>query len=202
MKDWVMEYVRMHNNAGTVPTTYKYFCFLMKLWELKHIKDFHMPMRVKDMICRMILASVGSHQQGCNRPRKIQIIERLGGPLITDAFVGVCCNPLKKLCQKVKRHLIDSKASTKFKDIAYDGWVRSEYHRFPFNDAICARIIRPDWNPPVNVVDRWVEICMTEMWKQTQGSKVVCLKTLCLEAGPKAFDQLKAYVDNAYWEMP
>jgi hypothetical protein len=61
--------------------------------------------------------------------------------------VGVCCNPLKKLLQRVKKHLIDSKASTKFKDIAYDGWVRSEYHRFPFNDAICARIIRPDWNP-------------------------------------------------------
>jgi hypothetical protein len=35
--------------------------------------------------------------------------------------VGVCCNPLKMLLQRVKKHLIDSKASTKFKDIAYDG---------------------------------------------------------------------------------
>ena len=56
MKDWVMEYAQMHNNAGTVPTTCTYFCFLMKLWELKHIKDFHMPMRVNNVICRIILA--------------------------------------------------------------------------------------------------------------------------------------------------
>ena len=197
-----MEYVQMHNNTGSVPPVCDYFCSVLRLWELRHLKDFHMPFRVKNAICLMVLASVGSHQQGSNRPRKIQLIEGLGGPLITDAFVGVCCNPLKKLCQRVKRHLIDSKASTKFKDIAYDGWVRSQYHRFPYNDAICAKIVGPDWNPPVNVVERWVEICMSEMWRQTQGSKVVCLKTLCLETGPKALEQLKAYVDNAHWVIP
>ena len=61
--------------------------------------------------------------------------------------MGVCCNPLKKLLQRVKRHLIDSKASTKFKDVAYDGWMRSEYHRFPINDAICARTLGPTGTP-------------------------------------------------------
>ena len=31
MRDWIMEYVQMYNNAGTVPTTCTYFCSLMKL---------------------------------------------------------------------------------------------------------------------------------------------------------------------------
>ena len=57
----------------------------------------------------MILAAVGSHQHGSNRARRIQVIEGIHGLLITDAYVGVCCNPLKKLCQRVKKHLIDSK---------------------------------------------------------------------------------------------
>ena len=60
MKDWVMEYVQTHKKARTVPTTSAYFCSLMNIWELKHIKDFHMPMRVKNVICRMVLASVGA----------------------------------------------------------------------------------------------------------------------------------------------
>ena len=151
------------------------YCSLMKFWEQKHLRGHLVPLRVRNVICTMILATVGSHQHGSNRARRIQVVEGLRGLLITDAFVGVCCNPLKKLCQRVKKHLMDSKGSTKFKDTDYNGWVRSLYDRFPCNGAVCAKIIRPDWNPPTNVVERWIAICMEEMWKLPQGPKVVCL---------------------------
>ena len=38
---------------------------------------------------------------------------------------------------------------------------------------------------------------MEEIWKLPQGPKVVCLKPLCIDAGPQAADQLKAYVHKA-----
>ena len=57
----------------------------------------------------MILGSLGSHEEGERRARQIYVIKYALGPLVTDAYVGVCCNPLKKLCQRVKKHLIDSK---------------------------------------------------------------------------------------------
>ena len=50
----------------------------------------------------MILASLGSHEEVEGRARQVYVIKDALGPLITDAYVGVCCKSLQKLCAKVK----------------------------------------------------------------------------------------------------
>ena len=67
----------------------------MKFWEQKHLKGYHVPLRVKNTIQTMILAAVGSHQHGSNRARRIQVVEGIHGLLITDAYVGCAATPYR-----------------------------------------------------------------------------------------------------------
>ena len=201
MKDQIMSFVKEYNTSGPTPPHCNTFCAHLKLWELKNLKKYKIANTPRDVICTMILASLGGQEVGNNRSRAVQPVDFLLGPLVTDAYVGVCCKSLQKLCQSVKRNLLEEKSKNKkdtpFRDIAYDGWVQPRYSGYPFNGAVCENITRAEWDPPINVVERWVDICMAQMWEQPKRPKVICLKVLRLDVGPQAIDQLKSYVDDA-----
>jgi hypothetical protein len=78
----------------------------LKLWELKKNPNFRPERFVRETICKMILASVGSHEEKQRRARQVYVLKDVLGPLITDGFVGVCCKSLQKLCAKVKAEML------------------------------------------------------------------------------------------------
>ena len=148
MKDLIMEYVRTHNSTGTAPPRCNNFCKHLMLWELKTVRKFKVANTIRDAICNMVVATLGGHEKGSNRTRAIVDIGPIYGPLVTDAYVGVCCKSLQKFCQNVKKNILEAKGSTIFKDAAFDGWVQPIYDDYPFNGAVCANITRPERNPP------------------------------------------------------
>ena len=89
----------------------------------------------------MILASLGSHEEGERRSRQIYVIKDAYGPLVTDAYVGVCCKSLQKLCAKVKACMLRSPESTQMRDTTFDGLVSSNYHEFIDSPDVCERIV-------------------------------------------------------------
>ena len=78
----------------------------MQLWELKKNPNFRPERFVRKTICKMILASAGSHEEKQRRAREVYVLKDVLGPLITDGFVGVCCKSLQKLCNKVKADVL------------------------------------------------------------------------------------------------
>ena len=61
---------------------------------------------MRETICKMILASVGSNEEKQRRARQVYVLKDVLGPVITDGFVGVCCKSLQKLCAKVKAEML------------------------------------------------------------------------------------------------
>jgi len=47
--------------------------------------------------------------------------------MITDAFEGVCCKFLQKLCYRVKKCKIKYQEVMKVRYTTYEGWVSSNY---------------------------------------------------------------------------
>ena len=104
----------------------------------------------------MILASLGSQEEGGRRARQIYVIKDALGPLITDAYVGVCCKSLQKLCAKVKVSMLRTQENTHVRNSAFDGLVSSDYQKYVNSPGVCERIVDPQWDPPTLVVARWV----------------------------------------------
>ena len=104
----------------------------------------------------MVLASLGSHEEGERRARQIYVIKDALGPLVTDAYVGVCCKSLQKLCAKVKMSMLKTQENTQVRNTAFDGLVSSDYQNFVNNPVVCERIVDPQWDPPTLAVARWV----------------------------------------------
>jgi hypothetical protein len=104
----------------------------------------------------MVLASLGSHEEGERRARQIYVIKDALGPLVTDAYVGVCCKSLQKLCAKVKMSMLRTQENTRAKITAFDGLVSSDYQNYVNNPVVCERIVDPQWDPPTLAVARWV----------------------------------------------
>ena len=78
----------------------------MQLWELKKSPNFRPKRFVRETICKMILASAGSHEEKQRRARQVYVLKDVLGPVITDGFVGVCCKSLQKLCAKLKAEML------------------------------------------------------------------------------------------------
>ena len=104
----------------------------------------------------MVLASLGSHEEGERRARQIYVIKDALGPLVTDAYVGVCCKSLQKLCAKVKTSMLRTQENTQVKNKTFDGLVSSDYQNYVNNPVVCERIVDPKWDPPTLAVARWV----------------------------------------------
>ena len=65
---------------------------------------------------------------------------------------------MKKICGILKRHFLDdgvSEAGAR-RNHTFDGMVLPGYSRYPLNAEACANIVRRAWNPPTEVVRRWV----------------------------------------------
>ena len=65
-----------------------------QLEELRKKPDFRPERFVRETICKMILASVGSHEEKQRRARQVYVLKDVLGPLVTDGFVGVCCKSI------------------------------------------------------------------------------------------------------------
>ena len=66
---------------------------------------------------------------------------------------------------------------------------------YPFNTEACANITRRNWNPPANVMKRWIELCMTATWTHTGLSRVTCLEPLDIHQDQLTLMNMKAYVE-------
>ena len=100
--------------------------------------------------------------------------------VIADAFVGVCCTSLKKILNILKRKCLDdgvSEAGAR-RNHSYDCMVLPSYSRYPYNAEACANIVRRAWNPPTEVMRRWIELCRPAGWSRSGLSRLICLDPL------------------------
>ena len=80
------------------PSGCKTICKSLKLQELLDDKNYQMERLPKETLCTMILAGLGTQEEGSRKARQVFVIQDELGPLITDGYVGVCC---KKTLQKL-----------------------------------------------------------------------------------------------------
>ena len=111
------------------------------LWEMKSNKSYRLEPFARETICKMILASLGSHEEGERRARQAYVIKDALGPLVTDAYVGVCCKYLQKLCAKVKACTLRSPGNNRMRDTTFDGLVSSNYLKYANSPDVCERIV-------------------------------------------------------------
>ena len=115
--------------------------------------------------------------------------------VITDTFVGVCCSSLKKICGILKRHCLGGgePAPRTSRNTEYDNLVMPCYRRFPSNTEACANITRRDWNPPLEVVRRWAELCFPEGWSHRGLTRLLCLAPLNFQQYGSPLEALRVY---------
>ena len=95
---------------------------------------------MKCLVSTMILASLGSRAVGYAQTRHIRVVNDTHAPIITDAFVGVCCKSMQKLCIDAKQSMLCDERGVKpvTRDTKYDGVVQPQYQRYPSNPLACA----------------------------------------------------------------
>ena len=49
------------------------------------------------------------------------------------------------------------------RDTTYDARVTPNYQEYVDSPGVCASITESSWDPPSNVVQRWVSLCMAEI---------------------------------------
>ena len=116
--------------------------------------------------------------------------------IITEGYVGVCCSSLKKLCGVLKKNILKRRADLqppRTRDNDYDGMVVPRYRQFPFNAEACERITDAAWNPPTQVICRWLEMCRPEGWTHLNLTRVICLRPLDLNVGDSPLKMLKEF---------
>ena len=111
----------------------------------------------------LILAFIGGLNTGVPQSRQMRVVKDTRGPIITDAFVGVCCKLMQKLCTDIKIDMLryNEEVARVKSETLYNGKVHPLYEGFPFNVKACTRMTSPLWNPPAAVLRRWIGICMT-----------------------------------------
>ena len=108
LTDKILGYVRSHLAVSFTPSGCKTFCKSLKLQELLNDKNYQMEPLPKETLCTLILAALGSQEEGSRKARQVFVIQDALGPLITDGYVGVCCRTLQKLCARVKDCMLRS----------------------------------------------------------------------------------------------
>ena len=110
----------------------------------------------------MILAAIGSFQPNAPCSRSVGVIPNTRVVLVTDAYVGVCCNSMKKACENLKRQLLRplEAVTPPARDTRYDGAVLPLYGRYPHHAVACSRITDPTCNLPVTLIKECMRICL------------------------------------------
>ena len=118
--------------------------------------------------------------------------------MVKDAFVGVRCSSLKKICGFFKKHILeDGELIPRIRrNTTYDYRVELQYWLYPYNAAACELITRRNWNPPAEVVQRWVELCRPEGWSHRGISRLICLDPLDIQQGDLIMDMLGIYANT------
>ena len=131
----------------------------------------------------MVLAALGSFNPNAPCSRSVGVIPNRKELIITDAYVGVCCNSMKKVCEILKSQILRPRNEVvpPGRDTHYDGAVNPLYGRFPHNAVACARITDPSCNPPSALIKRWVQICH-EASVERGGGRVLCLAPMNMNA--------------------
>jgi len=65
-------------------------------------------------------------QNGRLRSRALQSVSLILGLIGTDAFMILCCNSMQK-----ERHMLEYTRMKNVRDLAYYGWVKTQYNKFP-----------------------------------------------------------------------
>ena len=100
LTDKILGYVRSQLAVSFTPSGCKTFCRSLKLQELLSDKNYQMEPLPKETQYIMILAALGSQEEGSRKARQVFVIQDALGPLITDGYVGVCCKTLKRCVSK------------------------------------------------------------------------------------------------------
>jgi hypothetical protein len=133
----------------------------------------------------MVLAVLGAQELNASTSRTAVVVKDTPALIVTKGNVGVCCTGMKKLCDVFKKHILRERQVLAplglARDTDYDGCVVPLYRLFPHNAEACRRIIDSQWNPPTEVVSRWVEMCVPEVWAHTDLTRVISLKPLELK---------------------
>ena len=56
--------------------------------------------------------------------------------------------------------------------------VEPGYRQYPLNTDACANATSRHWNPSVDVVRRWIELCRPEVWACRRFVRLICLDSL------------------------
>ena len=74
--------------------------------------------------------------------------------------------------------------------------VEPGYRQYPLNTEACANAASRHWNPSVDVVRRWIELCRSEAWARTRSVRLICLDPLNIMQGDLTLDMVRVYVDT------
>ena len=110
----------------------------------------------------------------------------------------MCCTSLKKILVILKRKCLDdgeSEAGAR-RNHTYDGMVLPAYSRYPYNAEACANIVRRAWNPPTEVMRRWIELCRPAGWSHSGLSRLICLDPLNIQERELTLDMIIVYVSS------
>ncbi len=83
LTDKIMGHVRDKTAFSLNPPTCETFCKSLRLWEMRTNKNFKVEPYIKKVICTMIVAVLGSEEEGGRRSRSTVAINNALGPLIT-----------------------------------------------------------------------------------------------------------------------
>jgi len=83
------------------------------------------------LLYTVVLAALGSLHPNAPCSRAVGVIPNTRRVLVTDAYVGVCCNAMKRICENLKRQLLRplDAVTPPARDTQYDGAVLPMYGR-------------------------------------------------------------------------
>ena len=58
------------------------------------------------MAGNIILALLGGQKVDVHQSRQLRVIKNIKAPIVTEAFVGVCCKQMMKLCTDVRMDIL------------------------------------------------------------------------------------------------
>ncbi len=145
--------------------------------------DMNAAKEVKSLIITMVMAVLGSQEEGAVVARGAGVIKNSPALIVTEGYVGVCCTSLKKVCTIMKKHILKRPelCAPDTRDRDYDGMVVPSYRNFPHNAAACENITKPKWNPPTQLISRWLEMCRPEGWAHKGLTRVISLRPLDMD---------------------
>ena len=145
----------------------------------------------------MILAALGSFQPNAPCSRSVGVIPNTREVLVTDAYVGVCCKAMKKVCENIKRQILRpvNGVNPPVRDTRFDGAVLPRYGGYPHNAVACSRITDLTCNPPATLITQWMRICL-EASVERGDCRVIGMAPINLDIDAKFMNLIAAMTSS------